>query len=501
MNLIDKGNFNSHLEKTGEVGFVKYISHQIVYVSGLPNAKPKEIVFFETGEFGYITSLEEDSVSVLVFSLVPVKFGTRVVRAGEIIKIPVGKHLIGSCIDPLGNVVGASKPEFTAQDIAYRDFDVPPPGIVAREKINKPFETGVAVVDLMVPLGRGQRELVIGDKDTGKDDFLLQSMLSNAKQGHISIYVCVGKKKSDIRAIENFIKSNDIQNNSILIVSSSSDPLGYIYISIYSAMTIAEYFRDIGQESLIIFNSMTNHAKCYREISLLLNKFPGRNSYPGDIFYAHSRLLERGGNFSTKFGIRSITCLPVADTVESDISGYIQTNLMSITDGHVYFDKDLFDQGRRPSVNYFLSVTRVGRQTQSKIRWSLNRELNTLLILYEKAQNFAHFGGELNSGIKSTLNTGSRILKFFNQPPGKILQINVQILLFCLIWVGIINEDDLEKLLKITESAIQLYDKDAKFKENVDGVIESSSDFNNLLGRISTKAQMFLNYLEIGIGK
>ena len=344
----------------------------------------------------------------------------------------------------------------------------------------------------MVPLGKGQRELIIGDRETGKTDFLLQTMLSQARQGSVCIYAAIGKKKIDIKKVEEYLTNNNIMKDTVLMITSSVEPLGVIYLTPYSAMTLAEHFRDSGRNVLLVLDNLTTHAKFYREIALLSKKFPGRGSYPGDIFYTHSRLLERAGNYKTA----SITCLPVAETVEGDISGFIQTNLMSITDGHVFFDKDLFAEGRRPAINYFLSVTRVGRQTQTKLRWGLNRELNSLLTLYEKAQRFSHFGAEVSEGIKTTLETGDKIIKFFDQPIGKIMQLNVQIVLFSLIWLGVIKEQNEAKIKFIAEKAIQTYEVDPGFKTTVDKLVENSNDFNDLLGKVSSKAQNIMDVFE-----
>ncbi len=489
-----KEEFNGFLESTGEVGYVELVSHEIAYANGLPTARAKELVVFETGQLGQVLSLSEGLVEILVFSKVSTQVGVRVARTGATVKVSVSDNMIGSVIDAFGNFVYDSKQAVSG--IEERDADIHATGIDTREKITQTLETGVAVVDLMVPLGMGQRELIIGDRETGKTDFLLQAMLSQSRQGSVCIYASIGKKNMDIKKIEEFLKNNNIMKNSILMVSSSTDPLGIIYLTPYSAMSIAEYFRDKGRNVLLVLDNMTTHAKFYREIALLTRKFPGRGSYPGDIFYTHSRLLERAGNFKVNNKAVSITCLPVAETVESDISGFIQTNLMSITDGHIFFDKDLFAEGRRPAVNYFLSVTRVGRQTQTKLRWGLNRELNELLSLFDKAQRFAHFGAEVSEGIKTTMDMGDKILKFFDQPMGKIMQLNVQMVIFSLIWVGALKEHNEAKLRYVVEKAIQSYEVDPGFRSTVDKLVSSSQDFNDLLGKVSSKGQNLMDTFE-----
>ena len=487
---FSKDDFNKYLEQFGEIGYVEIVFQEIVRITGLPSVHSKETVVFETGQMGQVLALSSEYADILVYSKTSLSVGTRVARTGKSLEIPVGDELLGHVVDPFGQSIYDTVGFIPPQNV--RIADIHGTGIETREKIKHTLETGVAVVDLLVPLGKGQRELIIGDRETGKTDFLLQTMLSQARQGSVCIYAAIGKKKIDIKKVEEYLTNNNIMKDTVLMITSSVEPLGVIYLTPYSAMTLAEHFRDSGRNVLLVLDNLTTHAKFYREIALLSKKFPGRGSYPGDIFYTHSRLLERAGNYKTA----SITCLPVAETVEGDISGFIQTNLMSITDGHVFFDKDLFAEGRRPAINYFLSVTRVGRQTQTKLRWGLNRELNSLLTLYEKAQRFSHFGAEVSEGIKTTLETGDKIIKFFDQPIGKIMQLNVQIVLFSLIWLGVIKEQNEAKIKFIAEKAIQTYEVDPGFKTTVDKLVENSNDFNDLLGKVSSKAQNIMDVFE-----
>lgn len=493
MNL-SKEQFHKLLEDTGEVGYVEMVSHELAYVSGLPSVHAKELVVFETGQLGQILALTQDHAEVLVYSKTPLQVGIRTARTGKSLQIPVGEELVGHIIDPFGNPLFSSEDFISPKD--YRVADIHAGGINTRMKIEQTLETGVSVVDLMIPLGKGQRELIIGDRETGKSDFLMQTLLTQARQGSVCIYCAIGGKKIEVKKIDEYLINNNIKKNTIVVTSTSMDPLGTIFLTPYTAMTIAEYFRDMGKNVVLVLDNLTTHAKFYREISLLAKKFPGRGSYPGDIFYTHSRLLERAGSYNVNGKEVTITCLPVAETVEGDISGFIQTNLMSITDGHIFFDKDLFSEGRRPAINYFLSVTRVGRQTQSKLRWGLNRELNSLLTLFDRAQRFAHFGAEVSEGIKSTLQTGDKIVKFFDQPMGKIVPLNIQILIFSLIWVGAIKEQNEAKIRFLIEKAIQTYEIDPSFKSTVDTLISGSDDFNAFLGKISLKAQNMLDIFE-----
>uniref|UniRef100_A0A7C4TJE1 F0F1 ATP synthase subunit alpha n=1 Tax=candidate division WWE3 bacterium TaxID=2053526 RepID=A0A7C4TJE1_UNCKA len=470
------------------------LAFPLVYVDGLPSAFPQEVVMFESGEIGQVVSAGLDYVEILTFSSESIKLGTRVTRTGKSLEVPVGPMLLGKVIDPLGRSMYKSEPLGVFE--TYRPIEVLPPGIDTREKITQPLETGVALVDMMVPLGKGQRQLIIGDRKTGKTKFLLQTILNQAKKGTICIYTAIGKKKADIKHVEAFFEKNDLKDRTLIVAAAPTDSSGIIYITPYAAMTIAEYFRDLGQEVLIVLDDLSTHAKFYREISLLGKNFPGRNSYPGDIFYTHGRLVERAGNFKTAKGVVPITCLPVAETIEGDISGYIQTNLMSMTDGHIYFDRDLFAQGRRPAINFFLSVTRVGRQTQTTLRSGINRELNSFLSLHEKSQSFIHFGAELSEGLKTTLSMGDKVLDFFNQSPNKILDMNLQLMLFCLIWIGIWNKMDKQQVRIEIEKIISIYRKNAGIRDLFAKYITEAQDFNTLLGRLSAESNKVLEALE-----
>lgn len=483
--------YSAFLEDIQEVGYVEACNHPIVYVRGLPTAKPKEIVLFENGTVGQVMSLDEELVEVVSLSHRTPSISEKVCRTNNSLEMGVGGYLLGKVVDPLGKSMYQEVDRFTPEE--YRNTDPKPAGIEKRVKINQYLETGVSVVDMLVPLGKGQRELVIGDRKTGKTDFILQVILNQAKKGVVCIYAGIGKNALDFKKVESFMDSYEIRKNCVIVGTYSSDPPAIVSLTPYSAMTVAEYFMERGEDVLLVLDDLTDHAKYYRELSLIAKKFPGRASYPADIFYTHSRLLERAGYFKTQKGINAITCLPVAETVEGDITGYIQTNLMSITDGHIFFDKELFLQGRRPSVNYFLSVTRVGRQTQTKLKWSVGRELSNFLTLLEKTQSFVHFGAEINEGIKATLAMGDKIIgNFFNQPSGHVLDTNLQILLFSLTWSQAFKEQDSEQLADQHQKIVTKYTTDASYKKLVDEIIASCDDFNKLLGVISARQSDFI---------
>ncbi len=491
-------NFQDYLNETGEIGFVEAVNSTVITVSGIPFAKPQEIVILETGDTGFVLSLHKDYCDVLLYSQNTIKPGTKVARTKEVLAIPLGNHLLGSTIDPFGKPLDPLVHFPDLKDIQSEPIDIRPPGIGARKRISNTFETGVALVDLILPLGKGQRELIIGDRKTGKTNFLLQVMLTQAKQGTVCIYVAIGKKQQAIRKTEEFLKNHNILNTCVVVGTSANDSPGVIYVTPYTGMKIAEYFCSQGKNALVIFDDLTTHARYYRQISLLIKRFPGRNSYPADIFYAHARLLERAGNFIAKDNEeRSITCLPVVETVQGDLTGYIQTNVMSITDGHLYFDIDLFTRGRRPPVHPFLSVTRIGRQTQTALRQTLNREILSFLSMYDKMQNFTHFGAEVSQNVASVLATGNKIVAFFDQLSSDVIPLNLQIFLFSLLWVDVWREKDVAIMKTDMERIISLYNSDQSLQKEVQDMIDASDSFNMLLAGIRGKPDEF--YKKLGL--
>ncbi len=503
---FDSAKFTSLLETTGEVGFVRFINYPIIRAEGLPSIKPESLVIFENGSAGLVISISHDYVDILVLDTVSVNIGTKVVSTGHGLNLDVSEELLGSLITPYGDkllqlsdmssdksAVSTSSPVESSN--ASRSIYGTVLPVSKRSVIKDRFYTGVSVVDLMLPLGKGQRQLVLGDKKTGKTEFLLQMIQEQANNNVICVYACIGKRMDDINRLLSFVKERSLKNI-IILSASSSDTLGDIFITPYSAMTIAEHFRDLGKDVVVIMDDLTTHAKFYRELSLLIGRFPGRSSYPGDIFYVHSRLLERAGSFNLDGTISSITCFPVVDSPAGDITGYIQTNLMSITDGHLFFDNELFEKGRRPAINYFLSVTRVGRQTQDSLMWSVNRELTSFLSLLDRTEEFVHFGAEINEGIKATLKMGERILDFLNQRLGTTRILNTQLVIFCLIWSGIFSESTHGSIVDLLEKFDVIYKTDDTFKSLLDGYVSDSVDLNALLSKVTSNSGKILKYVE-----
>ena len=466
-----------YIEKSQEVGFVEEVVHAVVYASGLPKVRPYEVVVFEGGQIGQVISLKEGSVEILLLSKSDVKVGDKVGRTETYLTVGVGEALLGYTVDSLGNpLIGRlAKSSLTPKPIVTT-----PLGIGYRKNIDKPFETGVTIVDLAIPLGKGQRELIIGDRKTGKTLFLQQVVLTQALKGTICIYASIAKRWFDTEKTIQFFKERGVDKNVIMVVSGAAETPGLIFLTPYTAMTIAEYFRDQGKDVLVVLDDMTAHAKYYREITLAARRFPGRSSYPGDIFFVHSRVIERAGNFVKG----SITCLPVAETVFRDISGYIQTNLMSMTDGHIFFDGDLANQGRRPPINEFLSVTRVGLQAHTPLIRDINRELSRFLIYFDKLQQFMHFGSELSQETRRAISLGERIIAFFDQSPDTTIPINASALLLGALWAGFWREEDITNMKAEMQNLMSLYIKDPGYATKVNNFLEGASTLTDLAGKL-----------------
>lgn len=431
--------YNQYLEKYGEYGEVTEVNYPIVSAVGLPSSKLNEIVIFETGDRGQIIALHQDMASILLFSKNKLRTGTKLSRTDTHMAVPAGKGMLGQLINPFGQPISENVTIPPSEE--FRAIDIPPAGIGKRVKITQPLATGTALVDIMIPIGKGQRQLVLGDRKTGKTTFVLNTIRNQIHEGTIIIYAAIGKKAADIKQLEAFMAENNRKDNMIIVATTAYDSPGLIHLTPFTAMTLAEYFRDNNRDVLIVMDDLLTHAKFYREFSLLAQTFPGRDSYPADIFYVHARLLERAGNFKdAKYGERSISCLPIVETQEGDLTGYIVSNLMSVTDGHLFFDTNVFAQGRRPAINIPISVTRVGKQTQDSISKDINRELSSLFAIYERVENLSHFGSEMTDSVKSIFATGDKVYHLFNQQAGTILPKEVSLTIFALIWLHILND-------------------------------------------------------------
>lgn len=480
--------YSYYLEKHGEYGEITKINYPIITAVGLPSAKLNEIVIFENGEKGQIIGLHENSVSIIIFSQHPPQIGSKLSRSDGHLAVPVGEELLGHVLNPFGAPISSSDsiPEIKN----FRAVDVAPSGIADRAKINQSLATGFALVDIVIPLGKGQKQLILGDRKTGKSTFVLSTIKRQIQEGTIAIYAAIGKKKAEIKYLEEFLQQEDIKKNMIIIATSSYDSPGLIYLTPFTAMTIAEYFRELGREVIVIMDDLLTHAKFYREFALLAETFPGRDSYPGDIFHIHAKLLERAGNFKHPIkGQIPISCLPIVETQEGDFTSYIVSNLMSITDGHLFFDSNVFAQGRRPAVNIPISVTRVGKQTQDQIGKDINRELSSLFAIYERVENLSHFGSEMTESVKSIFSMGGKVYQFFNQPGNVILPREVYLVLFALVWLNILDtESDIEDTRTNLLAAYQKEENRLLLRSFL-----SVDSFNDLLKNIREHKEMIFN--------
>ncbi len=479
--------FQNYLDETHEEGVVQEIIHSILYVSGLPGATISEVVVFEQGQVGQVMAMRRDHVEVLMLSRTSIEVGTRGARTGFPLQIEVGDKSLGLVVNSLGQVIEGDLEN--TSDLEMRPVDSTPLGISERKKITRTLETGIILIDLMIPLGMGQRELILGDRKTGKSYLTREIVVHQAKMGNVCIYALIGKKKSEIKKTVEYFRKSGVLNNMIMVVSGSHDSVGEVYITPYTAMAMAESFRDQGRDVLVVLDDMTTHAKFYRELSLLSRKFPGRDSYPGDIFHVHSKLVERAGNFNANGKEAAITCLPIAEVVGSDLTGYIQTNLMSMTDGHILFDFALYAAGRRPAVNSFLSVTRVGHQTQDKLRRDINQKLFDLLNDYERTQSFLRFGAELGENSRQILATGEKVIKFFDQPLHNPVPLNLAIVLLALLWSGSWEGTFAEKI-------ITAYDTNEDIRTKYNKVLQSNTEFLQLVDAARQEADNLLSPLK-----
>ncbi len=453
--------FQRNITQSGEYGIVKQLNYPLVSIKGLPGAHPFETLVFEEGQIGQVFDLDSDYLRALIFSSDPITLGSKVTRTNSPLTIPVGDSMLGMTVDSLGRPLKYGQVMTTR--VNTRPVFIETLGIDSRIVITKPFISGISKVDLLIPLGKGQRELILGDAKTGKTTFLLNTFVNQVKEENtIGIYAAIGKKKSEIKFLEEFFVREGIDKKVIIVATTSSDSASLIYLAPFSAMTIAEYFRDMGQNTLVVMDDLTTHAQRYREVALLSRRFPGRESYPGDIFYTHAQLMERAGNFKhpTK-GEVSITCLPVATTVEGDITGYISTNLISMTDGHIFFDTDIYNKGERPAINIPLSVTRVGRKTQTPLIRDINREILSLLSQYRNLIQIAHLDSEMSLESKQILKKGASMMGMLDQHTGTIPYV-LQIILFGIVWAEFADLSDTLLYQQILKDLLALYQNPAE---------------------------------------
>jgi F-type H+/Na+-transporting ATPase subunit alpha len=417
-------NFESTVT-TDEVGTVISLGDGIARVHGLDKVMAGELLAFPHNVAGLAMNLEEDQVgAVLMGEYTEIKEGDEVKRTGRIMSVPVGDAMIGRVVNSLGQPIDDKGPIATKQFIALERIA---PGVIDRQPVREPMATGIKAIDSMIPVGRGQRELIIGDRQTGKTAVALDTIINSKGKNLICIYNAIGQKRSSIAQVVKVLEDAGAMEYTIVVAASASEPAPMQYIAPYAATAIGEYFRDNGKHALVIYDDLSKHAASYREISLLLRRPPGREAYPGDVFYLHSRLLERSAKMSDKLGGGSLTALPVIETQAGDVSAYIPTNVISITDGQIYLETDLFNSGIRPAVNVGLSVSRVGGSAQIKAMRQVAGSLKLELAQYRELAAFAQFGSDLDKATQAQLNRGQRLVEILKQPQFQPLNFGKQI--------------------------------------------------------------------------
>jgi len=411
--------------EVAETGTVLSVGDGIARVHGVEKCMAMELLEFPGGIFGMALNLEEDNVGIAILGEdTHIKEGDIVKRTGRIAQVPVGDAVIGRVIDPVGNPIDGKGP-IEAKE--FRRIEMKAPGVIERQPVNEPMYTGYKAIDAMTPIGRGQRELIIGDRQIGKTALCVDAIINQKDSGLICIYVAVGQKKSTVAQVVDALERHGAMKHTIVVNASASEPAPLQYVAAYSGCAMGEYYRDTGRHALIIYDDLTKQAQAYRQISLLLRRPPGREAYPGDIFYNHSRLLERAAKLNDEKGGGSLTALPIIETQQGDVSAYIPTNVISITDGQVYLEPGLFFSGVRPAINVGLSVSRVGGAAQVKAMKQVAGMLRLELAQFRELAAFAQFGSELDKATQQQLNRGIRLVEVLKQPQYQPLPMERQV--------------------------------------------------------------------------
>jgi len=472
-----------------EIGKVMEVGDGILKISGLLNVQAQEVLIVEAGEEkirAVALNLEEDSVGALVLGEgSQIKSGQTVKRTKQLLSIPVGSQLLGRVVNPLGNPLDGKGPLFSEKDkkeFYFLENDAP--NVISREPVNYPLHTGIKAIDSMIPIGRGQRELIIGDRQTGKTaialDMIINQIQDDPKNPPVCIYVAVGQKESKVAKIVETLKEHNAFSHTIVVSASASSPASFWYLAPFAGCAIGEYFRDKGKDAVIVYDDLSKHAWAYRQISLLLRRPPGREAYPGDIFYLHSRLLERAAKLSKEKGGGSLTALPIIETQLGDVTAYIPTNVISITDGQIYLESDLFYQGIRPAVNVGLSVSRVGSSAQTKAMKKVAGKLRLELAQFRELQTFVQFASDVDEATKKRIHKGRIITEILKQSDLAPISFEKQVLV---LYAALNDYFD-----KFKSEEIQAVE--AKFIEYISAIGGSASGGENLLEKIKKERQI-----------
>ena len=467
--------------EVAETGTVLSVGDGIAKVYGLEKCMAMELLEFPGGLYGMALNLEEDNVGVAIFGEVThIKEGDLVKRTGRIAEVPVGEAVIGRVVSPLGLPLDGKGPIAMKET---RRIEIKAPGIVWREPVKEPLQTGLKAIDSMIPIGRGQRELIIGDRQTGKTALALDTIINQKGQGVYCFYVAIGQKQSTVARVVDKLTQMGAMEYTTVVSSTASEPAPLQFIAPYAGCTMGEYFRDSGRHALCIYDDLSKHAQAYRQLSLLLRRPPGREAYPGDVFYLHSRLLERAAKMNEKHGGGSLTALPVIETQAGDVSAYIPTNVISITDGQIFLETDLFYAGVRPAVNVGISVSRVGGNAQIKAMKQVAGSLRLDLAQFREMQAFAQFGSDLDKATLNQLNRGIRLVEILKQPQYQPMPVEKQILIIYAGTRGFLDPLPVEALARFEKDLLQYaenkhpeYLKEIKDKKKIEEGLEKKLD-------------------------
>ena len=446
--------------KQNETGTVLMVGDGIARASGLINCMAGELLEFEDGSFGMAQNLEENSVSIVLFGDDSgIGEGQTVKRTGKVVSVPVGEAMIGRVVNALGQPIDGAGPVVTSE---YRAIESPAPGICERQGVNQPLQTGIKAIDSMVPIGRGQRELIIGDRQTGKTTLAADTMINQKGKDVICIYVAIGQKRSTVSSLVETLTRNGAMDYTIVVAATASEASPLQYIAPYSGCAMGEYFMYKGKDVLIIYDDLSKHAVAYRALSLLIRRPPGREAYPGDVFYLHSRLLERAARLDEAHGGGSLTALPIIETQAGDVSAYIPTNVISITDGQIFLETELFHSGVMPAVNPGISVSRVGGNAQIKAMKKVAGTLKLIYSQYRELQSFAQFGSDLDADTKARLEQGARIVEVLKQNQNAPVPVEKQVAILYAVTKGILSRVATEDVRTYEAGLYTWIDSDAQ---------------------------------------
>jgi len=445
--------------QVSEVGTVIEVGDGIARIYGLNNAMASELLEFENGTMGQVFNLEEDSIGAVIFgNYLEIKEGDTVKSTGRLLEVPVGDAIIGHVVNPLGQPLDGG-PAITASET--RKLDIIAPGIADRKPVSEPLQTGIKAVDSMIPIGRGQRELIIGDRKTGKTAIAIDTIINQKGKGVKCFYVAIGSKESTVAGIVEVLRAAGAMDYTTVVVATAADPAPLQYIAPYAGCAMAEYFMWKGEATLCVYDDLSKQAAAYRQLSLLLRRPPGREAFPGDVFYLHSRLLERAVKLSDAHGGGSLTALPIIETQEGEVSAYIPTNVISITDGQIYLEPDLFFAGVRPAINVGISVSRVGGNAQTKAMKKIAGSLKLDLAAYRELEAFAQLGTELDKATQKQLDRGARLVELLKQPQYKPMPIDQQVMVIYAATQGFLDDVPIARVQEFQNSFLGYVDASA----------------------------------------